>query len=53
MQVVFSKECQPVDTILLVLAELCLDINRDCVWFDFGPVKQLHQELALIVPTFE
>jgi hypothetical protein len=39
MQVVFGEESQPVNTILLVLAEFCLDSNRDSIRLNFRPVK--------------
>jgi hypothetical protein len=53
MQVVFGKEGQPVNAILLVLAEFRLNRYRNSIWFNFRSVKQLHQELTFSFPTLE
>lgn len=47
MQLVLKKEGQPIDTVLLVLAERCIDLDRDLVFLDLGSIEELSQKLAL------
>jgi hypothetical protein len=47
MQLILSQKRQPVNTVLLVFAELCLDRNRYGVLFDFATIKKLSEELSL------
>ena len=51
MQLVLCQERQPVDTILLVLTQLCVDLDRDLVLLHLASVEKLRQELALFIPT--
>lgn len=53
MQLIFGKESKPADAILLVLAKLGVDGNRDFVRNDLAPVQQLRQEVALFLATLE
>ena len=41
MELVLVQEGQPVNTVLLVLAQLCVDLNRDRVLVDLCAVEQL------------
>ena len=53
MELVFGKEREPVDALLLVLAQFRLDRDRDAILLDFAAVKELHEELTLLLPTLE
>lgn len=53
MQLVLRQECKPVDTLLLVLAQLRLDRNGDVVLLHLAPVKELCEELPLLLASFE
>ena len=46
VQLVFGQEGKPVDTFLLVLPELCVDLDGDLVRLDFAAIEQLREELA-------
>lgn len=53
MQLIFGQERQPVDTFLLVLAEIGLDWYRDIVFGDLTAVEKLRQELSFDVTFSE
>ena len=53
MELILGKECEPVDTLLLVLAKLRLDSDWDFVLLHLVAVQELHQELALLVTALE
>jgi len=47
VQLILSQECQPVNTLLLVFAELRVDSHRYGVLFNFASIKKLGKELSL------
>lgn len=47
MQLILGQECQPIDTFLLVLPELCIDLDGNLVRLNFAAVEQLREELTL------
>lgn len=53
MQLVLGQERHPIDSILLVLAQLSVDLDRNLIRFYLITVKQLHQELALVLTASE
>ena len=53
MKVVAVEEGQPVDTLLLVRSEFCLDCNRDLEFFHFANIQHLSHELPLPITSFE
>lgn len=46
MQLVLCQECEPADTILLILSELGLDLDGNRVRFDLGAIEKLVEELT-------
>ena len=53
VKLILGKESQPVDTVLLILAQLRLDRNWNLVWLHLRTVQQLHEELALFLTPLE
>ena len=48
MELVFGKEREPVDALLLVLAQFSLYRHRDSILLHFAAVKKLRQELPFV-----
>lgn len=53
VQLVFRQESQPINTILLVFTQFCIDFDRYSILLDLRTVKQLTEELSLCLTTFE
>jgi len=49
MQLVFRQECQPADSIPLILPQLRFDLNRNFVLLGFTAIEKLHEELAFFI----
>ena len=53
MKLVLGQKREPVDSFLLVLAQLCLDSDRNGVLLNLATVEKLCQELSLFVPALQ
>ena len=53
MKVVAVEESQPVNTLLLVRSEFCLDCDRDLEFFHLADIEHLSHELPFPVTSFE
>ena len=53
VELVLCKEGQPIDTVLLIFAQLGLDGDRDLVRLHLRTIQQLHEELALFLTPLE
>jgi hypothetical protein len=53
MKLVLGKERQPINTVLLVLAEFGIDFGRNVVLLYFTTIQELSEELSLAFTTLE
>lgn len=51
MELVFREESKPVDTILLIFAELGGNRNRDFILLNLGPIQKLSEESSFRFTT--
>ena len=50
MKLILCQESQPAHTVLLILPQIRLDIDRNLILLGLATIQQLHQELSFVVP---
>jgi hypothetical protein len=49
VELIFGQERQPAHTVLLILPQIGLDLDRDLVLFGLASIQQLHEEFSFLV----
>jgi hypothetical protein len=49
MKLILGKERQPAHSVALILPQIRLDIDRNFILLRLATIKQLHEELSLVV----